>query len=512
MTCAEADELAMQAFMGLASSAQQSRLEAHVQSCSACSAAAEMIRAAQNIPAHEFEGQAVRGAMSRIRSQADSARAANLERFDRFGILNMAALAATVLIIAVTIHRISIQPSTSAAMHETAASNNSAKRSEKTESAAEGNSDPGPHPLLNKLAPCPKLGLFDGGKFDLARHQGREVVVLHFGSDEFYSFKYVTALAKVLENYQFRDVIAYDVREKCDAEHLKRFAQDHASFLLKHVIVDAGRKLSKLYEVGDTPLLFVIDREGKVCWTHRGVSEPIEITLPAVLDKVLAQPSWTDLPHVLIGAVDAQDIGQLQGALYNGHGLNSQDDWGATALMRAAWLGSKPMTDLLIEKGAQVNTQDHQQWTALMFAAENGSAGIVDRLLKAGADPQAQNSDGWTASQLAVLNGHTQIADTLSGGKGSDDSLDVFLKAVEFEKAPIVASLLAHGAKVNARKEKGENALAIAIEKGNAEIVKLLLKNGADPNAIISGKSMLERAREHRHKEIIQFLTEAGAK
>jgi ectoine hydroxylase-related dioxygenase (phytanoyl-CoA dioxygenase family) len=55
MTCAEADELATQAFMGLASSAQQSRLEAHVQSCSACSAAAEMIRAAQNIPAHEFD-------------------------------------------------------------------------------------------------------------------------------------------------------------------------------------------------------------------------------------------------------------------------------------------------------------------------------------------------------------------------------------------------------------------------------------------------------------------------
>jgi ankyrin repeat protein len=60
---------------------------------------------------------------------------------------------------------------------------------------------------------------------------------------------------------------------------------------------------------------------------------------------------------------------------------------------------------------------------------------------------------------------------------------------------------------------KGKFPLEYAVEKGNPEIVLMMLQGGADPNIRNSeGQSMLQVARDRGHKEAEQLLIQGGAR
>jgi ankyrin repeat protein len=76
-----------------------------------------------------------------------------------------------------------------------------------------------------------------------------------------------------------------------------------------------------------------------------------------------------------------------------------------------------------------------------------------------------------------------------------------------------VKSLLVRGAPVNGKDEYWERTpLIMAAMNGYTEIVSLLLKRGAEPNAIdIEGWTALRYAKAYGYDEIIRMLREAGA-
>ena len=75
-----------------------------------------------------------------------------------------------------------------------------------------------------------------------------------------------------------------------------------------------------------------------------------------------------------------------------------------------------------------------------------------------------------------------------------------------------IKSLIATGADVNTKNEKGRTPLHIAAEKGQAQIASLLVNTGADLNAQDNiGQMPLHLAAAWGRKDIVELLISKGA-
>lgn len=75
-------------------------------------------------------------------------------------------------------------------------------------------------------------------------------------------------------------------------------------------------------------------------------------------------------------------------------------------------------------------------------------------------------------------------------------------------------ALLEHGADVNVKGNDGSTALMLAASAGDSEIVRDLLRQGADVSGRFTetGKTALMLAREKGHSEIVELLEAARPK
>lgn len=110
---------------------------------------------------------------------------------------------------------------------------------------------------------------------------------------------------------------------------------------------------------------------------------------------------------------------QLRAVMSEGININTIDDAGDTALMKAATKNQTDVVSVLINNGANVNIQNHKGETALIIAAGNGCSNVVSILLDANADPNIRNRRGETALQKAEAAGYHDTAGIIgrSGGR-----------------------------------------------------------------------------------------------
>lgn len=125
--------------------------------------------------------------------------------------------------------------------------------------------------------------------------------------------------------------------------------------------------------------------------------------------------------------------------------------------------------------------------SALVGAARSGNVEITKILLDQGMNPDDHVYIGDRPLHVAIERNHTDV----------------------------VKLLVKRGADVNARNSTGESPLIIAIRSrvGNTlEIIKFLVSNGADVNASsIFGKNALGTAAKHGDPEIVKYLLANGA-
>jgi len=150
-----------------------------------------------------------------------------------------------------------------------------------------------------------------------------------------------------------------------------------------------------------------------------------------------------------------------------------------------------------LQAGADVHARDD---AALVIASYHGHCDIVKLLLDVGADVHA--SDQWgpeAALRHAAFFGWFEIAEELlQRGAEVEPRPEILTDAIERGKFDIVKLLLEFGVDPNLPDISGAagGPLRVAANVGNAQLVALLLKHGADPAHVEHDRVRTERVRE----------------
>ncbi|KAI6171416.1 Kallikrein-4 [Aphelenchoides bicaudatus] len=223
--------------------------------------------------------------------------------------------------------------------------------------------------------------------------------------------------------------------------------------------------------------------------------------------------------------------------LNNGADITHQTHQGYTALHIASKYGNYDVVKALIDKDPSlVNATDKDHWLPLHFAARNGHCDIVKLLVDNGADVNALarfgddnsiTSPSVSALYWAARYGNLECVRILLGNgadithrtNDGETALHIASKYGNYETAKVLTKK--NPQLVNATDKYHQTSLHTAAWKGNCNIVKLLLSNGADVNALAKlsiddsttppSFSALHLAALNGYAECVRILLDKGA-
>ena len=173
---------------------------------------------------------------------------------------------------------------------------------------------------------------------------------------------------------------------------------------------------------------------------------------------------------------------------------------------------------ILEQDRSLVNQDDEYEWRPIFHAGLRRHYDVVKYLIDCGADLAAH--DGYVIHYAGEVPNNKEVVSLLIAYGG----LDAHTKpSSEIARQFIYAVFLANTVRVNAmlrdnsalveeRYARGDTALHHACRNGDLEIVKQLVSNRADVNAVADqGHFPLYCAAGHGHVETTQYLVENGA-
>ena len=166
---------------------------------------------------------------------------------------------------------------------------------------------------------------------------------------------------------------------------------------------------------------------------------------------------------------------------------------GATALLEAAKLTNSATLKLLLERGAKVDLTDDHGITPLMQAAMTGQLENVKLLLDAGANVNAMNQFHLTPFLIAAIRDNNEVTKLLIA-RGADVQVRDFVDGTalmwaafsERGNPEMVALLLQKGIDPAIKNKMGETALDMAKKRGHADVIDLLTKPNRDVRAAVT--------------------------
>jgi ankyrin repeat protein len=199
--------------------------------------------------------------------------------------------------------------------------------------------------------------------------------------------------------------------------------------------------------------------------------------------------------HQLADAVIEKDTLKIQQLLQSGVDINTQHPTSGTTVLMivSSYYYYDGIVKYLISKGANVNLKDKEGKTALLWASSN-SLENAKILIANGAKVNEAANDGMTPFLQATLG--------VSSGKVPIEMCELLRK---------------NGANIHAELKKQSalkwTALHYASANGDAELVKYLIKHGANVNkATGEGSSPLFLAKLGGYDDVVKILKNAGAK
>jgi len=207
------------------------------------------------------------------------------------------------------------------------------------------------------------------------------------------------------------------------------------------------------------------------------------IYLAVATSVLFSNGAWSDSSYEkMLRAVEDGETAEVKRLLSRGMDPNTTDPKGMSVLMIAARKGEAEIVALLIAKRANVGQQSRAGDTALLMACLNGNIAVIRSLLDAGGELNPKK--GWTPLQYAAFSGHA-------------DAVDLLLK---------------RGAEKDAVAPNGYTPLMLAARNGKFEAAKALLYADPDVNfRTPGGDTALRIARKRDMRELVELLKQSGA-
>jgi ankyrin repeat protein len=244
----------------------------------------------------------------------------------------------------------------------------------------------------------------------------------------------------------------------------------------------------------------------------------------------VADPRGGATPLMYAAAVGSVET--MSRLIVAGANVNATNATGATALMWAATEMDK--VRLLLSRGADVNIASKRGRTALQAAARSdASAPIVRLLLDAGADPKGTDAAKANTLHVAALGNDIETIRLVINAGADVDGVDFagftpLIHAAANRNLDAVRLLLARGADINARSGDGSfqkvkagtialghfTPLTASVALATPELVKTLLDAGATVKTTdVRGMTplMLAVANDRQNIEVIRMLISRGA-
>jgi ankyrin repeat protein len=223
----------------------------------------------------------------------------------------------------------------------------------------------------------------------------------------------------------------------------------------------------------------------------------------------------------------AGDIKKVRLLLDKGADVNARSKPGRSALIIAcSQSGTSEVVKLLIEKGADFSIGDARRITPLLAATETNDNATIALLLNKGADIKGASAFGDSLMNAAAM-GNTAVVKTLLA-KGADahavsipqvntvkngpialGSFTALLLAASYGGADSVKLLLDARSDVNARDVRGMTPLmlAIATDRPDPKVIRLLLDKGADPKIKDkNGENAIDWANKYSYGPVLKEL------
>lgn len=252
---------------------------------------------------------------------------------------------------------------------------------------------------------------------------------------------------------------------------------DHSDVAIRLIEVGADVNKANNSNSGSSPLMSAVRRSN------------IKLTKLLLENGANVFYETSDKRSVISNVIDNNSIPIVKLLINAGVSVNSRLAYDLTPLHLAAKKGDIVFLNELISKGSDVNAiTSSTSYTPLHYAAGNGYGKIVEVLARNGADLNAADNNSRTALHYAIRNDFYEVAKVLI-----DYGIDLQLYKYEISSVfspKILTLLMDSGLSANKRDDDGESLLFFAARQSSAEVVKILIKNGAEINQFDVNKNL----------------------
>ena len=171
------------------------------------------------------------------------------------------------------------------------------------------------------------------------------------------------------------------------------------------------------------------------------------------------------------------------------------------------------MVEMLIKKGADVNKGSEGNSTCLMLALKEKNEALISLIIESGAIP-CKGVDNLPALNWAVINEKKDLLGHLitNGADLKEDNDNLLMTlAVERGNHEIVSLLMSAGVDMKVSEKKRSCALSLAMEKEKYNVFEVFMDSGVDVNSKIDGVTLLMKAAMCNSTSFVDILRVRGA-